>query len=268
MLAGGPQDNRDAAGFYSLAQTFTKSVQQTTGISSAWWGAAYDINDWTYSNFTQVPDIVAPLQKALFYIMNDVSAFNSFAAHGAYSGPQANYWSGTHPGIIAPLTTYVVGEALAQNTFSASPMGTATKQAFQLGRNCTSAGDVCKDSSSTVYYWSSVTQMQYQISGHGNFVSLISPTAPTQLETIEGEATTFSLMEFIENSATYMPVLFDGAYNCTLEGKAGGSAVNINADGSLDIACLSALPIYLAKGTPCPQGAVQVGGKCPFGYNR
>lgn len=266
-MAGGPQDNTDTAGFYSLAQTFAMSVQQTPGIGSAWWGAAYNINDWTYANFTKVPDIVAPLQAALSYIMNDVSVFSSFAAHGAYSGPQVNYWSGGHAGLIAPLTTYVVGEALAQNTFSASPQGTATKQAFQLGRNCTSAGDVCKDSSSTVYYWSSVTQMQYQISGHGNYVSLITPDTKTQLELLEGEATTFGLMEFLENTATYMPVLFDGAYNCTLEGKAGGSAVNLNADGSLDIACLSALPIYLAKGTPCPQGAVYVGGKCPFGYN-
>lgn len=244
------------------------SVLQTIGIRSAWWGAAYDSNDWTYSNFTKPPDIVAPLQTALTLIMNDVSAFNSFAAHGAFSGPHADYWSGKHPGLFAPLTTYVVGEALAQNTFSASPMTTSTKEVFQAGRNCTSAGDICKDSSSTVYYWSSVTQRQYQISGHGNFVSLISPTAPTQLQLLEGEATTFSLMKYIEDSAVYMPVLFDGSYNCTLEGKAGGSVVDVNADGSLDIACLSALPIYLAKGTPCPEGAVQVGGKCPFGYNK
>jgi len=267
-MAGGPRDNNDTAEFYSLAQMFMMSVQQTPGISSAWWGAAYNVDDWIYSNITQLPDLVASLQTALTLVMKDVSAFNSFAAHGAYSVPQASSWTGNHVGLLAPLTTYMVGEALSQNTFSASPITTATKEAFQLGRNCTSAGDVCKDSSSTVYYWSSVTQMQYQISGHGNWVSLISPTAPTQLQNIEGEATTFSLMEYIEKSAAYMPVLFDGAYNCTLEGKSGGSAVNINADGSLDIACLSALPMYLAKGAPCPQGAVRVGGKCPFGYNK
>lgn len=61
-----------------------------------------------------------------------------------------------------------------------------------------------------------------------------------------------------------LPVLFDGAYNCTFEGRAGGSVVGVGADGSLDVACLSVLPMYVGKGG-CPDGAVLVGGKCPFG---
>lgn len=104
------------------------------------------------------------------------------------------------------------------------------------------------------------------MSGEGKWVSFNSPTSPTQLEQLVGEASTFGLMSFIESSAAYMPVLFDGSYNCTLAGKAGGASINVNDDGSLNVACLSALPIYLDDGTPCPDGAVQVGGKCPFGY--
>ena len=61
-----------------------------------------------------------------------------------------------------------------------------------------------------------------------------------------------------------LPVLFDGAYNCTFQGHASGSVVNLNADGSLDMACLSVLPMYL-NGGACPDGAVWVDGKCPFG---
>ncbi len=61
-----------------------------------------------------------------------------------------------------------------------------------------------------------------------------------------------------------LPVLFDGAYNCTLAGRAGGSVVSLNADSSLNMACLSVLPMYVNKGR-CPAGAVWVGGKCPFG---
>jgi len=167
------------------------------------------------------------------------------------------------------FTTYIVGEALAQNKFSATPMVPTTKAAFQSGRTCTSLGDVCKDSSSTVYYWSSVTQMQYQISFSGHWTQDPRDSSTPHLQTLEGEASPYTLLEYIETqSVTYMPVLFDGAYNCTLEGKAGGSAVNVNADGTLDIACLSAVPIYLSKGSHCPPGAVYVGGKCPFGYNR
>jgi len=76
----------------------------------------------------------------------------------------------------------------------------------------------------------------------------------------------FSLVDYIVSSAfTSLPALFDGAYNCTMEGKAGGSMININPDGTLDTSCLSSVPIYLTKGDPCPQGAVFVDGKCPFG---
>ena len=60
-----------------------------------------------------------------------------------------------------------------------------------------------------------------------------------------------------------MPALFDGAYNCTYAGQAGGSVASLNADKSLNMACMSALPMYISGA--CPDGAVYVGGKCPFG---
>ena len=64
-------------------------------------------------------------------------------------------------------------------------------------------------------------------------------------------------------------MLFDGAYDCTLEGKAGGSSVvNVNADGTLDVSCLSVLPMYLPKNTACPHGAVIVNRNYPFKYER
>ena len=63
-----------------------------------------------------------------------------------------------------------------------------------------------------------------------------------------------------------MLVLFDGAYNCTFPGEAGGLLVNFNPDGALDGTCLSVLPMHLAKESACPDGAVLVDGKCPFGF--
>ena len=62
-----------------------------------------------------------------------------------------------------------------------------------------------------------------------------------------------------------MPALFDGAYNCTYAGQAGGSVASLNADNSLNMACMSVLPMYIDG--DCPAGAVYVGGKCPFGHN-
>lgn len=266
MTADGPEEFDDTAEFYALAQKFALSIQQTPGLNSALWGAPYDDMDFAYSNITTGVEIYLSIDAALGLIMGDVSAFVAFAAQGAYSGPQPSYWSGEHVGLITTLTTYMVGEALSQNKFSAKPVSIATKEAFVLDRSCTSSGNICKDTSSTVYYRSPTTQRQYQMSGEGKWVSLGSATSPPSLATFEGEASTFALMSYIEKSAAYMPVLFDGSYNCTLAGKAGEASVNVNADGSLDIACLSALPMYLDDGTKCPDGAVRVDAKCPFGY--
>lgn len=105
--------------------------------------------------------------------------------------------------------------------------------------------------------------MQYQINEPSKWPSANGILA---LEQLGYEGNAYGLLGYIEVSNAYMPVLFDGAYNCTLEGKARGSTVTVNTDGSLDIACLSSLPIYLSKGSPCPAGAVKVGGKCPFGF--
>ena len=206
------------------------------------------------------------LKSALNLIMSDVSTFSSWAAHGLYSGPISFNLPQPTAGITSAFTTYLVGEALSEASFSATPTTrTFFKEFFQDGRTCTSLDDVCEDSKHKSYYWSPVTQMQYEINEPRDWERELGKIPI--IERIGYEDSAYGLLEYIEQSDVYMPVLFDGAYNCTLEGKAGGSAVNINADGSLDIACLSSLPIYLSKGSSCPVGAVQVGGKCPFGFN-
>lgn len=60
-------------------------------------------------------------------------------------------------------------------------------------------------------------------------------------------------------------LLFDGNYNCTAGGRAGGAIVEAVEGREVDVACLSQLPMYLECGRPCPKGAVLVGGLCPFG---
>ena len=267
MLAGGPQTTNetfDAA----LVEAFTQSVQQSQGVRSALWNWTYNASDTTTADPQNTGILTLGrritgynLQAALTLIMNDTETFVEFAAHGLYSGDVNPWKMPYYAGLTTAATTYAVGEALSQNQFSATRLATTTtKAAFQQGRQCTAFGDVCSDSKSNVYYWSSVTQVAYQIKFSGKF--------GPDLQDAEGSATTFSLLEYIETQTdAYMPVLFDGAYNCTLEGKAGGEVINFNANGTLDVACLSTVPIYLAKGSECPQGAVQVGGKCPFGFN-
>ena len=203
------------------------------------------------------------LQSALSLIMSDVPTFTAWAENGLYSGPTASVSvSQTAEGIKSAFDTYLVGEVLSQSHFSATPASRIiSKETFQHSRTCTTLGDVCKDRNGKAFYWSQAYRTQYQINEPKNWAS------GTAIQQLGYEASAYGLLEYIETTDTYMPVLFDGAYNCTLEGKAGGSAVNINALGSLDVACLSSLPIYLSKGSSCPAGAVQVGGKCPFGFN-
>lgn len=110
---------------------------------------------------------------------------------------------------------------------------------------------------SETFYWSSVTQRQYQVSSAG------TPAANDATD----PSAALTLYENLQG--LNLPVSFDGAYDCTLEGKAGGSSVvNVTADGTLDVSCLTVLPMYLPKNTACPQGAVTVDGNCPFGCER
>ena len=193
--------------------------------------------------------------------MSDVPTFSAWAAHGLYSGSTGSMNIIETPGLTSALDTYIVGEVLSQSRFSATPASTTVSKAdFQQGRTCTTLGDICKDSNGNTYYWSQAYQTTYQINEPSNWAS---DSARKQLD----EVSAYGLLKYIETTDVYMPVLFDGAYNCTLEGKAGGSAINLKPNNSLDVACLSSLPIYLSKGSSCPSGAVQVGGKCPFGFN-
>ena len=198
--------------------------------------------------------------------MSDVPTFTSWAAHGLYSGttPGTSIQpSSFGTGLTSAFTTYLVGAALSQSHFSATPAASPVSKAdFQNGRTCTPLGDVCKDPSGQTYYWSQAFGTTFAVNEPKKWANGVPGTLPS----LGFENSAYGLLGQIETSNAYMPVLFDGAYNCTLEGKAGGSAVNLNADGSLDVACLSLLPIYLAKGSSCPSAAVQVGGKCPFGF--
>ena len=273
MIPGIEQATYDMHNFTDEIDRLTQSLQQSKGVNSIFWGAAYNRDDHILTDAgdhvwsTSMKTGRDTLQKALTLIMSDIPTFLDFAAHGLYSTQVTDPGQLSSFGVSSAFTTYSVSEALKQNKFSASPMLPISQSVFQNGRNCTPTGDVCKSDDLSVYYWSSVTRMQYSISFSGGW-TLESGSKTPHLETVMGEATTFSLLQFIEEQTnTYMPVLFDGAYNCTLEGKAGGSSVVFKDDGTLDVACISVVPILLSKGSPCPQGAVLVDGKCPFAYS-
>lgn len=214
---------------------FNQALKQSPNVASAMWPSTPE-NPAT----ALVADILGNsigvasiLNAGLGLIMNDVGTFIAFAGNGIFSTPlpTSSEPSAYTSGYAGAFDTYLLSAILANNSISATP-GSIT-----ITDPCAS-GPVCSS-----LYWSPVTGRQYSFTG----------------------ASTYSFLnEALAKMEVNLPVLFDGAYNCTFAGQAGGSVVSLNADSSLDMACLSVLPMYVGKGG-CPHGAVLVGGKCPFG---
>lgn len=218
---------------------FNQALQQSPNVASAMWPSTLNPATDTLANLASAhlanSASFAPILTAgLQLIMNDIGTFIAFAGNGLFSTPipPANELSAFTSGYTGALDTHILSEILANNSISATPGSIVT------ANPCTS-GPVCTSS-----YWSPVTGRQYSFTG-----SSTSSLIKKALATMEVD----------------LPVLFDGAYNCTLAGQAGGSVVSLRADKSLDMACLSVLPMYLGKKSACPDGAVWVHGKCPFG---
>lgn len=177
---------------------------------------------------------MAPIVNALQLIMSDIGTFIAFAGDGIFSTPfsQGDEPFGYKSGFTGALDTYILSEMLNGKSMS------ATAGQIAATNPCSSGDFLCAS-----FYWSPVTQRQYTFSD-SSMSSLITRVQGT----LKAD----------------LPTLFDGAYNCTFAGQAGGSVVSLQADSSLNVACLSVLPIYV-KGN-CPEGATQVNGKCPFGF--
>lgn len=217
---------------------FNQALQQSPNVATVMWPTTLNPATSTLANLASAHldnnSSYAPILTAgLDLIMNDIGTFIAFAGNGLFSTPltPADEPSAYSSGYTGALDTYILSEILAQNSVSATP------GSIVAANPCTSGGSVCPSS-----YWSPATGRQYSFTG-SETSSLIS--------------------EALTKTEVDLPVLFDGAYNCTLAGQAGGSVVGLNADSSLNMACVSVLPMFVKSG--CPAGAVYVDGKCPFG---
>lgn len=147
--------------------------------------------------------------------MNDVGTFIAFAGYGLFSGGSV-FTTATldQMGALVALNTYFVSEVLRNSSVS------ATAGPMMASSGC--GTDLC-----TGFYWSPVTGRQYYYTG--------------------GKTIYDFLQQMSDNLRLNLPLLFDGAYNCTAAGTVGGPIVSINSDSTLNVACLSALPITLGE---------------------
>lgn len=208
---------------------FNQALSQSANVASAMWpsppnDATNTLADFAGGQFDSNAALTPILNAGLQLIMSDVATFIAFATNGIFSTP-----------LTAEDLPNFYGQGLmgALGTFILSQV-LASKS---MSATPCSSGNQCHS-----FYQSPVTQRQYSF-----------------------DSNTYQVMNQAQDSLDVdLPTLFDGAYNCTFAGLAGGSVVSVQANGPLNVACLSALPMYIQG--DCPEGATFVGGKCPFGH--
>ena len=236
----------------SAAQGLIISLQQAPGAAKALWPTGTE-----NSKSVQIANLEAELANstnqlaemintAVQLLMSDVPTFVKFVESGEYSGAQSLSLPSKVEGLDYALRTYMTSEAFAQNGWRAAanigPYETAQDVESSLaggsGYSCTMGNNsVCYDDTGNAVYWSQATGRTYSFANSKG----TDGVRPYQL-----------LQDTVDNNWAILEVLFDGSFNCTARGNFGNSLVNFNWDGTLDIACISQLPMSIPCGGSCP----------------
>ena len=240
--------------FKYAAQTIFISLQQAPGSAKALLPSGTDS-----SKFYQIGDLESRLGQAsdalktminaaLEKLMTDMPTFVKFVENGRYSGQASYSLPNQSVGLDIALKTYLVSMAMWNNGWFATPL----MGPYDLNGpvTCMDENNVCTEGNPGVLatYFSPDTKRAY-----GLHCSSSNPgTSAYQLT-----------RDLVSNQWAPLNVLFDGAFNCTAEGHAGTSNINFNYDGTLNVACISQLPMYTGCGAPCP--APLINNTCMFG---
>ncbi|KAI4243527.1 MAG: hypothetical protein L6R42_010723 [Xanthoria sp. 1 TBL-2021] len=176
------------------------------------------------------------IEGNLKYLMRDAESFARFADTGKFSNDKPPLETNDVVKALATtLQTYIVSEFMRQTNWYAVPLEKSTKEEY----------DARKDPSNDPIYWSPATLRQYRLAQKGKVT--------TDPSTMIGDLSKWA----------DLPLLFDGAYNCTAQGQADGElSVYSNYDGTLDLSCPSSIPVRIACGASCPD--VLENGSCLF----
>ncbi|KAG8532952.1 uncharacterized protein KY384_002830 [Bacidia gigantensis] len=161
--------------------------------------------------------------------MNDIPTFNAFAISGNWSGSNDMSLPETTQGLDYMLKTYITSEAMKANSWLGIPGKIVNESAWAAGKwdgqwPGGAAGWGKPDGSlNSGTFRSTVTGRLYVLyykqgdsPGHG-----VTPTTAVQRINAYGWAN--------------LETLFDGSYNCTASGKAGGSdIIQVNTDVTPD----------------------------------
>ena len=187
------------------------------------------------------------INSAVQLLMSDVPTFVKFCESGEWSGSASLSLPSKVEGLDYALRTYMTSEVMAQNNWHASPT-VGPYETLEDVENSVPGGNgfgcqmgnnsVCTNSAGSAYYWSQATGNVYSFWNSDH-----SYTGPSPYQTLQ---------DTVNNNWAILEVLFDGSFNCTGAGNYGESVVNFNWDGTLNIACISQLPMQTWCGMPCP----------------
>ena len=236
------------------AQTMLISLQQAPGSAKALMPAGsaeskfYQIGELESKLGDAVSELKSMINAAVEKLMSDMPTFVKFVESGKYSGQTSYSLPNQTVGLNIALKTYLVSSSMWDNGWWASP----SLGPYDLDGpvTCMDENGVCTDSQNeTAIYYSPDTKRSYNLNAANR-----DGQTPYQLT-----------RDLVANQWAPLNVLFDGAFNCTAEGHAGTNNINFNYDGTLNVACISQLPIYTgceSQGT-CPSPLIN--GTCPFG---
>ena len=194
------------------------------------------------------------INAAVEKIMSNMATFVKFVESGKYSGERSYSLPNQTVGLDIALKTYIVSQALGNNKWWASPLiGPFEREDFD---GCLDENNVCcmgcdqggELTDNLAKYWSPDTKRAYQFSRVAGTTGL-KPYEMTKA--------------LVNKQWAPLNILFDGAFNCTAEGHAGTNNINFNFDGSLNVACISQLPMLTGCNAPCPSALIN--GTCMFG---
>ncbi len=215
--------------------------------------------DLTWIN-SSAPITSTLLDRGLLKLMSDIPTFLAFASNGSFAIPSQAIVpiADTSTDLSIGVNTFLTSKLMESQGFYAVPGEIMDAAAFNASENgCTGpVGTLCTTKDWRMVYWSPTTHRSYRLLAKG-----------TSQITYESLMDGVNIYRFAD-----VELMFDGAYNCTRHGRAGTAIVDVAGvnrtavgGGGVDVTCLSQLPMYLDCGTPCPEGAVFVEGKCPFG---
>ena len=217
-------------------------------------------------------DLKNAFDRLLKSLMSDVSQFVLFASTGAWSGQVVSDYASTITSFDWMLKTHISSQALKMNNYWGQAVGVVDQEWWDTaGRS----GNILHKHIPDMNYWlkdsptpeGQVNKNWFRSNATGRIYGLNYKKGGAP-KNGKGGADVLQLL--ISYSWAQLEVLFDGALNCTYLGLAGkDQVIGVNVDGSLNVGCVSSLPIYFACGCGwgglvncCP--AIQPDGKCPY----